>query len=173
MKSSRPLALLVAAVLGVAVLGAAWAGWQRWGADWPDPSVTYTLLDGSQHRVQQLQGKVVLVNFWATTCAACVAEMPAIVDTHRRFGARGYDTLAVAMRYDPPALVSRFAEGRALPFGVAIDNTGLIAQGFGGVELTPTTFVLDRQGRVVKRYVGIPDFNELHALIEALLADAG
>ena len=75
------------------------------------------------------------------------------------------------MRYDPPALVARFAESRQLPFGVAIDNTGEIARRFGAVELTPTSFLIDKRGNIVKRFVGAPDFAALHQLIDMLLAE--
>jgi len=135
------------------------------------PEVAYTLLDGSKGGTQALRGKVVLVNFWATSCASCVQEMPQLVATHRKYRARGVETLAVAMRHDPPALVADFAESRKLPFGVVIDNTGAIARAFGEVRLTPTTFVIDKQGAIVKRYVGAPDFVALHALLEQLLTE--
>jgi len=169
MKSVR--ALVVAALMIVLAAAAGWA-WQRGTAPRMAPAVGYTLLDGSPQGLDELRGKVVLVNFWATSCAVCVAEMPQIVATHRTYAARGYDTLAVAMQYDPPALVSRFAQARQLPFGVAIDNTGGIARGFGDVQITPTSFVLNQRGEIVKRYVGAPDFAELNALIEQLLAGA-
>ncbi len=136
------------------------------------PASTFVLLDGSQKTTAQLQGKVTLVNFWATSCVTCVAEMPQIVDTYQRYRDRGFDTLAVAMSYDPPSYVVNYAQTRKLPFPVAIDNTGSAAKAWGDVQLTPTTFVLDRQGRIVKRYVGQPDFAELHRLIEKLLAQA-
>ena len=134
--------------------------------------MSYTLLDGRKGSTASLRGKVLLVNFWATSCTACVAEMPQLLATHNRFKDRGYDTLAVAMSYDPPALVARFAESRQLPFGVAIDNTGEIAKRFGDVQLTPTTFLIDKRGNIVKRYVGAPDFAALQQLIDKLLADA-
>jgi peroxiredoxin len=136
------------------------------------PDVTYTLLDGAKVSLKGQQGKVVLVNFWATSCTTCVKEMPEIVATHEKFKARGYDTVAVAMSYDPPAYVASFAETRKLPFGVAIDNTGAVAQAFGDVRLTPTTFLLDKRGGIVKKYVGAPDFAALHGLIEELLKEA-
>lgn len=137
----------------------------------PAPNFSYTLLDGTRGDTTALRGKVLLVNFWATSCVTCVAEMPQIVDTHRKFAPRGYETLAVAMQYDPPAYVANFAESRRLPFGVVIDNTGAIANAHGPVTLTPTTFLIDKRGRIVKRYVGTPDFPALHALVEKLLAE--
>lgn len=136
------------------------------------PQSTFVLLDGSSRTTADLKGRVTLVNFWATSCTACVAEMPRIVATYDKYRARGYDTLAVAMSYDPPSYVVNFAQTRQLPFPVVIDNTGTIAKAWGDVRLTPTTFVVNKRGEIVGRYVGEPDFAELHALIEKLLAEA-
>lgn len=135
------------------------------------PAVSYVLLDGAKADSSQWKGKVMLVNFWATSCTTCVHEMPQIVATHEKYKARGFDTLAVAMSYDPPAFVANFAESRKLPFGVAIDNTGEIAGKFGKVQLTPTTVLINKRGEIVKRYVGEPDFAALHGLVEKLLAE--
>lgn len=137
----------------------------------PAPDFDYTLLDGTRGHTSALRGKVLLVNFWATTCTVCVAEMPKLVDTHRRFHPRGFETLAVAMQHDPPASVSLFAERRRLPFGVVIDNTGDIARRYGPVQATPTTFLIDRRGQIVAHWLGEPDFGVLHASIEKLLAE--
>ena len=137
----------------------------------PAPRFSYTLLDGARASTDSLRGKVVLVNFWATSCTACVNEMPQFVATHRKFQARGLETLAVAMRYDAPASVSHFAQDRQLPFGVVIDNTGAIAQAFAGVQATPTTYVIDKRGAIVQRIVGKPDFHELHLLVGKLLTE--
>ncbi len=135
------------------------------------PASTFVLLDGSKQTTEDLKGKVTLVNFWATSCVTCVAEMPKVIDTYNKYQARGYDTVAVAMSYDPPSYVVNFTETRKLPFKVAIDNTGAVAQAWGDVKLTPTTYIVNKQGQIVKRYVGEPDFNELHRLIEKLLAE--
>jgi peroxiredoxin len=136
------------------------------------PASTFVLLDGSKKTTDDLKGKVTLVNFWATSCVTCVAEMPQVITTYDKYKARGYDTLAVAMSYDPPSYVVNFAETRKLPFKVAIDNTGSVAQAWGDVKLTPTTYLVNKKGEIVKRYVGAPDFAELHKLIEKLLAEA-
>lgn len=168
MKLARPWIFIAIAAL---VVAGAFAAWRALGSREPAPKVPYTLLDGSKTSTDAQRGKVLLVNFWATSCVACVAEMPQIVATHEKFKARGYETVAVAMSYDPPAYVARFARSRALPFGVAIDNTGEVAMAFGDVKMTPTTFLIDKQGRIVKRYLGAPDFAALHQLIDELLTE--
>jgi peroxiredoxin len=135
------------------------------------PAVSYTLLDGRHADLASLRGHVVLVNFWATDCAPCVEEMPAMVENWRRFSPQGFETLAVSMSYDAPALVSNFAQSRALPFPVVIDNTGEIAHRFGGVQYTPTSLLINKRGEIVRRWVGKTDFAELAPLIARLDAE--
>lgn len=134
------------------------------------PDVVYTVLDGTTNHTAALRGQVVLVNFWATSCAPCVKAMPALVATHQQFAARGLHTLAVAMQHDAPAAVSQFAQSRQLPFDVVIDNTGAVARAFGGVRITPTTFVIDRRGAIAQHSTGEPDAARLNALLARLLA---
>ena len=134
------------------------------------PESTFVLLDGSKLTTADLKGKVTLVNFWATSCTTCVAEMPKIMATYEQYKGQGFDTVAVAMSYDPPAYVVNYADTRKLPFKVAIDNTGAVARAWGEVNLTPTSYLVNKRGEIVKRYVGEPDFAELHRLVEQLLA---
>jgi peroxiredoxin len=136
------------------------------------PQSTFVLLDGSKITTADFKGKVTLVNFWATSCVTCVAEMPQLIATHEKYALQGFDTVAVAMSYDPPSYVVNYTETRQLPFKVAIDNTGAVARAWGDVQLTPTTYVVDKRGKIVKQYVGQPDFAALHQLIERLLAQA-
>jgi peroxiredoxin len=135
------------------------------------PASTMVLLSGQSFSTEQMKGKVTLVNFWATSCTTCVAEMPDIISAYKKFSPQGFDTVAVAMSYDPPAFVVNFAQTRQLPFKVAIDNTGAVAKAWGDVKLTPTTYLVNKKGEIVKRYVGTPDFAAMHALIEKLLAE--
>jgi peroxiredoxin len=133
------------------------------------PEASYVLLSGAKESTQSMKGKVYIVNFWATSCAVCVKEMPEVASTYSKFAKQGFDVLAVATKDDPPAYVVNFAETRKLPFKVAIDNTGAVAKAFGQIKVTPTSYLIDRQGRIAKRWVGVPDFVLLHAEIEALL----
>ncbi len=158
-----------ALALAIGVCAAAGLGWAL--RPQAAPGVAYTLLDGTSSSFAAHRGQVTLVNFWATTCAICVAEMPRLVATHERFRARGLQTVAVSMRHDPPSSVVDYARSRRLPFGVAIDNTGAIARAFGDVEATPTTLLIDRRGDIVLRTVGAPNFAALERRIEDLLTE--
>ncbi len=130
------------------------------------PEVTFTALSGQKQSTADLRGKVVLVNFWATSCTTCVAEMPQLIETYNTYHDQGFETIAVAMFYDRPDYVANFTETRKLPFTVALDLQGTLAKSFGNVKLTPTTFLIDKQGRMIRHYVGPPDFEKLHALLE-------
>ena len=160
--------LLLVAAIGAGA-GLAYEGLKPEAA----PSIDYVLLDGTHKRsTQAWTGKVMLVNFWATSCTTCVKEMPNVISTYNKYKDKGFDTLAIAMSYDPPAYVANYAETRALPFGVAMDSTGEMAKRFGKVQLTPTTFLINKRGEIVKRFVGEPDFAALHGTIEKLLAES-
>lgn len=130
------------------------------------PDVAFTTLKGQKQRLADLRGKVVLVNFWATSCTTCVSEMPKMVETYQKYHTQGYEMVAVAMSYDRPDYVINFAETRQLPFTVTLDVQGAFAKSFGDVKLTPTTYLIDKRGRIVRRYVGVPDFAQLDALLE-------
>lgn len=133
------------------------------------PDVAFNTLQGQSFRTADLRGKVVLVNFWATSCVTCVKKMPMITESFTTYGPQGYEVVAVAMQYDPPNYVVHFTETRQLPFTVTLDPMGQIAQAFGDVRLTPTSFLIDRDGRVVKRYLGDVDQATFFADIERAL----
>lgn len=134
------------------------------------PDVTFVSVQGRKITSQDLRGKVVMINFWATSCATCVKEMPDMVSTYNKYKSQGLEYIAVAMSYDPPNYVLNFTETRKLPFTVALDTQGKLAKSFGDVQLTPTTFVVNKKGEIIKRYVGEPEFLSLHQLLEKALA---
>jgi peroxiredoxin len=133
------------------------------------PDVKFTTLSGQEIRMQDLRGKIVLVNFWATTCPGCIQEMPELIETYNRYRDRGFEVVAVAMAYDPPSQVANYTRKNDLPFPVALDLQGEIAAAFNDVKLTPTAYVVDQQGRIVRNVVGILDFKALHAMLDEQL----
>lgn len=133
------------------------------------PALSLTTLDGKQISLASLRGKVVLINFWATSCPGCVKEMPQLAETYRKFHGRGLEMVAVAMSYDPPEYVRNYTLQHALPFTVALDTNGKAAQAFNQVRLTPTTFIIGKDGHILQQTLGELDFVKLHALLEQQL----
>ncbi len=134
------------------------------------PDVTFVNLQGEQLPLKDMRGKVVIVNFWATSCTTCVGEMPQMISTYNQYKDQGLDFVAVAMSYDPPDYVKNYTHTQKLPFDVALDSQSTLANAFGDVQMTPTTFVIDKNGKILKRYLGEPKFDELHALLKQALA---
>jgi peroxiredoxin len=168
LRAQRGAAKLIAlaAVTAIAAAGA----WFALAPANKAPDASFTTLQGETFNTESLRGKVVLVNFWATSCVTCVKEMPMMVDTYKKYAPQGYEVVAVAMSYDPANYVLNFAETRQLPFKVALDPVGKIASAFEEVKLTPTSFLIDKKGNIIKRYLGEPNVAEFHATIEKALA---
>ncbi|MDX1915317.1 MAG: TlpA disulfide reductase family protein [Methylophilus sp.] len=129
------------------------------------PEVTFTTIEGKKISMDSLKGKVVLVNFWATDCPGCIKEIPSLVETYKAYQSKGFEIIAVAMPYDPPAQVLNYAKQKTLPFPVMHDGFSEITQAFGGINLTPTTYIFDKQGYRIQRIIGEIDFNNLKQLL--------
>ncbi|MGE4369996.1 MAG: peroxiredoxin family protein [Burkholderiaceae bacterium] len=160
--------IVLAAVAGLAIAAAGL--WQFSGASSAAPVVTFTTLKGDTFTTPDLRGKVVLVKFWATSCVTCIAQMPDAIQNYTTLSPQGFDTVAVAMDYDPPAYVKNFAESRKLPFKVVMDSSGEIAKAFGDVKLTPTAFLIDKNGQIIKRYLGNYDKEDFLRTVKKALA---
>jgi peroxiredoxin len=158
------------ALAATALCGAGLFAYTSTGGRNAAPDVSFTKLNGEKVALKDLRGKVVMVNFWATSCTTCVAEMPQMIETYNKYHAQGLEFVAVAMSYDPPNYVVNYAQTRKLPFKVALDSDDALVAAFGDVKLTPTTFVIDKEGKIIRRYVGAPEFAQLHQLLEKELA---
>lgn len=134
------------------------------------PDVTFTTIEGKTIKMSALQGQIVLVNFWATDCPGCIAEMPKLIETYKQYHDKGFEVVAVAMSYDPPSQVLNYTRKNALPFPVMHDGLGEMAVKFDDVRLTPTAFIVDKQGRVIRKVIGELDFVALRSLLDEKLA---
>ena len=135
------------------------------------PTFKVSEISGKTITQDNFKGKVTIINFWATSCTTCVKEMPKLVETYDKYKSNGLEFMALAMSYDPPMYVVNFAETRKLPFIVAMDSDGSAAKSFGKIQLTPTTLIINKQGKIIKRYVGEPDWSEFHQVIEKSLSE--
>lgn len=134
------------------------------------PNITFTTIEGKKISMSDLRGKVVLVNFWSTDCGVCVREMPELINTYNAYKAKGFEVIAVAMPDDPPAQVLNYATQKALPFPVMHDGFGEITDKFGDVNLTPTVYIFDKQGKQLQYTIGALDFGSLNQLLSKELS---
>ena len=133
------------------------------------PDVTFNTLSGESVNLSELRGQPILVNFWATTCIGCVAEMPHLAELYNAYSAEGFKVVGVAMYYDPPNQVLELTQQRQVPYPISLDVDGKIGKAFGDVSLTPTSFLVDADGKIVLHKIGELDMDALHAKIESLL----
>jgi peroxiredoxin len=130
------------------------------------PASTFTTITGEKISLNELRGKVVLVNFWATSCPGCIKEMPGMIETYKQYKGKDFEIIAVAMPYDPPNYVLKFVQDRQLPFPVALDIKGEAVAAFGNVSLTPTSFLIGKDGALLEKKIGELDFAKLKATLD-------
>ncbi|MDR2662305.1 MAG: TlpA family protein disulfide reductase [Treponema sp.] len=135
-----------------------------------DPEAfSLALLTGGRTELSAYKGKVVLLNFWATWCPPCRAEMPSMETLYKRFKDQGLEILAVDCA-EEKAVVERFIENNKYSYPVLLDTDGTVSSLYG-IEAIPTSFILNREGKIIARIVGGLRWNDpkIIAAIEAAL----
>lgn len=117
------------------------------------PDFSVETLDGGVIGPEDLRGKVVVVNFWATWCPPCRIEIPSLEKLHRELGPEGVVVLGLSTDVAGDARVREFLEERGVTYPVGMAS-GAVRRDFGGVGALPTTFVLDREGIIRHRVLG-------------------
>ena len=134
----------------------------------PD-DVHFTVVDGRTLDAKALRGRPLLIVFWASTCAPCVAEMPDLADLYKDLHPKGLELIALAMPYDPPNRVLAAREVLELPFPVAIDVNATLVRRLGVPPQTPQFLLVDGAGKVVAVHDGVWPIHELRAALLPLL----
>ena len=132
------------------------------------PDFTRTDLNGSTLSLSRYRGKIVLLNFWATWCAPCLAEIPTFSLWQQTYGADGLQVLGVSMD-DDPAPVRRTLRKYGIVYPVVMGDARL-GELYGGVLGLPQSYLIDASGRIVARYEGEPDLARMESRIKALLS---
>lgn len=135
-------------------------------------NLNMTSIQGEKITSNNLLGKVVLINFWATDCPSCIAEMPDLIETYNKYKKQNFELIAVSMFYDPPSRVLSFSKNNKLPFSVVLDIDKKIASQFNGVTLTPTSFLIDHEGKIINKIIGEINFDEFTNLLEKALKES-
>ena len=133
------------------------------------PNVELTTITGEKLNLESLRGQPVLVTFWATSCTDCVKEMPYLIKLHNTFASQGLKVIGISMPYDRPDHVMKMAQQMKLPYTIAMDINKEATKAFGGVSLTPTTFLISPLGTIVWQKIGEFNTQVLTSQIKALL----
>jgi len=134
------------------------------------PGFTWKGADGREIRFDDARGSVTLVNFWATWCGPCKAELPELVRISRRYADRGFRIIGVATDRVPnsASLVAEYIVKYGIPYQVVL-STQEVERAFGNVRQMPTSILVDREGRIVDTMIGMRSEAEFEKAIEALL----
>lgn len=180
----NPLALVVVAVVAAGMLYFGFHMARRAGSEnaeimkhGPAPDFALETLDGKTMKLSDLRGKAVLLNFWATWCDPCRSEIPELIELQQKYAAKGFTVLGVDVDEEGPSAVTKFVDKERFdvngaqaqinyPTVVGSDDT---AEQLGGLFGYPTTILIGRDGKEIKRLVGPINYDEMSHLIESHL----
>lgn len=136
----------------------------------PAPDFTLKDADGKTVKLSDYKGKVVLLDFWATWCGPCKIEIPWFIELQRTHKDRGFEVLGIAMDDEGWEVVKPFVERMQMNYRIVIGND-TTAQAYGGVDALPTTFLIDRDGKIAAVHVGLTGKKDFVNGVEELLQD--
>ena len=133
----------------------------------PVPQFTLSSLNGKTVAMKDLSNKVVVIDFWATWCGPCREEIPHLNKLYSDYKGQGLEIVGISMD-DGPDVVKEFAREMRMEYPVVMGNEELAEQ-FGGILGLPTTFIVDRKGNIVKKFVGLPSAEALNRVVRELV----
>ncbi len=135
----------------------------------PAPDFALTSLDGKIVKLSDYRGKAVLLNFWATWCSPCKVEMPWFVDLQKKYGGDGLVVLGIAMDDTETDKIAQFASEMGVNYPVLL-GTDKVSEQYGNVEYLPTSFYIDREGKIVGKGTGLLGRAEIEENVQKALA---
>lgn len=132
------------------------------------PDFTLKTANGNTVTLSKLKGKVVLINFWATWCAPCRAEIPGFLEVYNKYKSKGFEIVGVSLDREGWKKVTPFVENFKINYPVVVGDKKLVAA-YGDFNAIPTTFLVDKKGNIVDQHVGYLSKEDLEKKIKALL----
>ncbi len=138
----------------------------------PMPPFSLPTISGDVLNSESLRGKVTIVNFWATWCGPCIVEIPEFVALYDEWANEEFEIVGIAADQEGFEIVAPFAEDFQITYPLVMDVDGTLGEAFGGVYALPTTFIVNAEGEIVYRYLGLFPFEELRLEMSDLLREA-
>ena len=132
------------------------------------PNFSLTTSSGQTVELKKLQGKAVVVNFWATWCGPCRAEIPGMAEIYGKYKNRGVEIVGVSLDDRGWTVVNPFVQKLGIPYPVVLGNDEIV-QAYGGIDAIPTTFFVDKKGTVVKKHVGYMSKEDFEKILRSML----
>ncbi len=132
------------------------------------PNFALKTQQGETLELKKLKGKVVVLNFWATWCAPCRAEIPGMLEVYDKYKAKGLEIVGVSLDRGGWTRVTPFLEKMRITYPVVIGDVDLVNL-YGGIEAIPTTFIIDKKGNIARKHIGYLSKNQFEEQIRGLL----
>ncbi|MCK5696648.1 MAG: TlpA family protein disulfide reductase [Gammaproteobacteria bacterium] len=162
---TKDLAITGFIALLIALLGYLWFA----PAGQPSAPTTHFIdIQGQAFTLEQLKGKPVIINFWATECPGCVKEIPFLVELYKKYAPQNLVIIGVAMGYDPESQVREMVQQKKMNYPIVLDSDDHLVKAFG-INVTPTTLFISKDGKIIKRKLGEMSHTELETIIQQLI----
>jgi len=136
----------------------------------PAPNVSFKTITNKTIHLKDLQGKAVIITFWASNCPSCLKEISDFKRLYQDYHQSGLEIIAIAMYYDRPNYVVDTSKSYKIPYDIVLDLDMNLASAFGDVKLTPTSFLLNPKGDIIFQRTGIFDLKAMQKRVESILA---
>jgi thiol:disulfide interchange protein DsbD len=137
---------------------------------WPLPDVELKLIDGGQLQLSALRGRVLLLDFWATWCVPCISEIPTFNQLYEEYKDRDFELIAISIDEGGDKVVKPFLRSHPIKYKVALGDVKLATEVFQIGDSLPVAYLVDRQGRIRFKHIGLTDKDAFKSEIEKLLS---
>lgn len=134
------------------------------------PFLQFTSIKNETFSSKDLNNYIVILHFWSITCPSCIEEMPELIKIQDHLLQKKVKIIAIAMYYDQPHFVLNYVNLHRIPFPVVVDYDNKIAKAFGEINAVPTSFLIDKNGKIIKKWIGPLHKEEIENTVNTLIS---